>query len=177
MGKTISFTLNGKLASVKVDDERMLLWVLRSDLGLTGTKFGCGEALCGACTVIVNKQAVRSCSTPVKDVAGKQVLTIEGLGQNGLHAIQQAEEVRFKDGAVLDRNFDSYAIPRFSWLPKIETILMGNPETPALGGGEPPIITMGAVLANAIYDATGVRMLQLPMTAERIVGALMLQNG
>ena len=87
---TISFTLNGKPASVKVDEERMLLWVLRSDLGLTGTKFGCGEALCGACTVIVNKQAVRSCSTAVKDVAGKQVLTIEGLGQNGLHAIQQA---------------------------------------------------------------------------------------
>ena len=90
MEKTISFTLNGKPASVKVDDERMLLWVLRSDLGLTGAKFGCGEALCGACTVIVNKQAVRSCSTAVKDVAGKQVLTIEGLGQNGLHAIQQA---------------------------------------------------------------------------------------
>jgi carbon-monoxide dehydrogenase small subunit len=90
MERTISFTLNGKPASVKVDEERMLLWVLRSDLGLTGAKFGCGEALCGACTVIVNKQAVRSCSTAVKDVAGKQVLTIEGLGQNGLHAIQQA---------------------------------------------------------------------------------------
>ena len=90
MERTISFTLNGKPASVKVDEERMLLWVLRSDLGLTGAKFGCGEALCGACTVIVDKQAVRSCSTPVKNVAGKQVLTIEGLGQNGLHAIQQA---------------------------------------------------------------------------------------
>ena len=90
MERIISFTLNGKPTSVKVDDERMLLWVLRSDLGLTGTKFGCGEALCGACTVIVNRQAVRSCSTPVKDVAGKQVMTIEGLGQNGLHAIQQA---------------------------------------------------------------------------------------
>ena len=90
MERTISFTLNGKPASVKVDDERMLLWVLRSDLGLTGTKFGCGEAFCGACTVIVDKQAVRSCSTPVKDVAGKQIMTIEGLGQNGLHAIQQA---------------------------------------------------------------------------------------
>jgi aerobic-type carbon monoxide dehydrogenase small subunit (CoxS/CutS family) len=90
METTIAFTLNGKPASVKVDDERMLLWVLRSDLGLTGTKFGCGEALCGACTVIVNHEAVRSCVTPVKDVAGKQVLTIEGLGQNGLHAIQQA---------------------------------------------------------------------------------------
>jgi carbon-monoxide dehydrogenase small subunit len=90
MERTISFTLNGEPASVRVDDERMLLWVLRSDLGLTGTKFGCGEALCGACTVIVDKQAVRSCSTPVKNVAGKQVLTIEGLGQNGLHAIQRA---------------------------------------------------------------------------------------
>ena len=90
MEQTIKFTLNGQPASVKVDDERMLLWVLRSDLGLTGTKFGCGESLCGACTVIVDKQAVRSCSTPVKDVAGKQVITIEGLGQNGLHAIQAA---------------------------------------------------------------------------------------
>jgi nicotinate dehydrogenase subunit A len=90
MERLISFTLNGKPTSLKVDDERTLLWVLRSDLGLTGTKFGCGEGLCGACTVIVNKQAVRSCSTPVKDIAGKQVLTIEGLGQNGLHAIQKA---------------------------------------------------------------------------------------
>ena len=90
MERTISFTLNGRPASVKVEDERMLLWVLRSDLGLTGTKFGCGEGLCGACTVIVNQQAVRSCSVPVKDVAGKQVLTIEGLGQSGLHAIQAA---------------------------------------------------------------------------------------
>jgi aerobic-type carbon monoxide dehydrogenase small subunit (CoxS/CutS family) len=91
MQRTISFTLNGKPARVRVDDERMLLWVLRSDLGLTGTKFGCGEALCGTCTVIVGKEAVRSCVTPVKDVAGKQVLTIEGLSQNGrLHPIQEA---------------------------------------------------------------------------------------
>ncbi len=91
MQRAISFTLNGKPTRVTVDDERMLLWVLRSDLGLTGTKFGCGAALCGACTVIVNKQAVRSCSTPMKDVAGKQVLTIEGLSQEGrLHPLQNA---------------------------------------------------------------------------------------
>lgn len=81
MERTISFTLNGKPARATVDDERMLLWVLREDLGLTGTKFGCGEALCGACTVIVDKQAVRSCVTPVKAVAGKSVTTIEGLSQ------------------------------------------------------------------------------------------------
>jgi nicotinate dehydrogenase subunit A len=91
MQRTISFTLNGKPARVTGDDERMLLWVLRSDLGLTGTKFGCGAALCGSCTVIVDKEPVRSCSTPIKDVAGKQVLTIEGLSQEGrLHPIQEA---------------------------------------------------------------------------------------
>jgi aerobic-type carbon monoxide dehydrogenase small subunit (CoxS/CutS family) len=75
---------------ITVDDERMLLWVLRNDLGLTGTKYGCGEGLCGACTVIVDQEAVRSCATPVKDVAGKHVLTIEGLGNGRLHPIQQA---------------------------------------------------------------------------------------
>jgi len=90
MERTISFTLNGKRAAVKADDERMLLWVLRSDLGLTGTKFGCGEGLCGGCAVIVGNEAARSCVTPLKAVAGKRVLTIEGIGQNGLHAVQQA---------------------------------------------------------------------------------------
>jgi aerobic-type carbon monoxide dehydrogenase small subunit (CoxS/CutS family) len=91
MERSISFTLNGRATRVTVEEDRMLLWVLRSDLGLTGAKFGCGEGLCGACTVIVAKQAVRSCSTPVKDVAGKQVLTIEGLARDGrLHPIQEA---------------------------------------------------------------------------------------
>jgi carbon-monoxide dehydrogenase small subunit len=91
MKRTVSFTLNGKPVSVTVDDERLLLWVLRYDLGLTGTKFGCGQALCGACTVLVNNEAVRSCSTRVADVAGKQVMTIEGLARNGqLHPLQQA---------------------------------------------------------------------------------------
>jgi aerobic-type carbon monoxide dehydrogenase small subunit (CoxS/CutS family) len=91
MQRTISFTLNGKPTSVKVDDERMLLWVLRYDLGLTGAKFGCGEGFCGACTVLINKKPVRSCSTPIKEVAGKHVLTIEGISNNGkLHPIQEA---------------------------------------------------------------------------------------
>lgn len=91
MRRSISFTLNGKAVQLTVDDDRMVLWVLRYDLGLTGTKFGCGEALCGACTVIVDQQAVRSCVTPVKEVAGKHVLTIEGLSAEGrLHPIQEA---------------------------------------------------------------------------------------
>jgi len=89
--RTISFTLNGKPARVTVDDARMLLWVLRYDLGLTGTKFGCGEAQCGSCTVIVDREAVRSCVTPVGDVAGKQVLTIEGLSDGDrLNPVQTA---------------------------------------------------------------------------------------
>jgi aerobic-type carbon monoxide dehydrogenase small subunit (CoxS/CutS family) len=89
--RPVSFTLNGKPTRVTVDEKRMLLWVLRDDLGLTGTKFGCGLSVCGACTVIVNNEAVRSCVTPVGDVEGKQVLTIEGLERDGkLHPIQEA---------------------------------------------------------------------------------------
>jgi carbon-monoxide dehydrogenase small subunit len=91
MKQTVSFTLNGKPTRLTVDGERKLLWVLRSDLGLTGTKFGCGASLCGACTVLVGNEAVRSCQLPVRDVAGKRVTTIEGLAQNGkLHPLQQA---------------------------------------------------------------------------------------
>ena len=91
MVQAISFTLNGQPTRVTVEGERLLVWVLREDLGLTGTKFGCGSALCGACTVLVDQEPVPSCSTPIKDVAGKQVLTIEGLSREGrLHPIQEA---------------------------------------------------------------------------------------
>lgn len=82
------------------------------------------------------------------------------------------EEVRFQGGKVLNRNFDEYLIPRFSALPKIEIVLVDNPQTAALGGGEPTIIGMGAALANAIFDATGVRLLELPMTPEKVKAAL-----
>ena len=91
MNETISFTLNEKSVSVTTDGQRMLLWVLRTDLGLTGTKYGCGKAVCGACTVIVNDRAVQSCMTTIRSVRGKNVLTIEGLSKNGkLHPIQEA---------------------------------------------------------------------------------------
>jgi aerobic-type carbon monoxide dehydrogenase small subunit (CoxS/CutS family) len=74
-----------------VDSDRTLLWVLRIDLGLTGTKYGCGEGYCGACTVLVDDEAVRSCQTTVKDVQNKSVITIEGLEKNGrLHPLQKA---------------------------------------------------------------------------------------
>jgi aerobic-type carbon monoxide dehydrogenase small subunit (CoxS/CutS family) len=87
----ISFTLNGRDMKISVDGDRPLLWVLRTDIGLTGTKFGCGQSMCGACTVIINDKAVRSCVYPVRQVDGKEVITIEGLAKNGkLHPLQQA---------------------------------------------------------------------------------------
>jgi CO/xanthine dehydrogenase Mo-binding subunit len=83
-----------------------------------------------------------------------------------------SEEVHFKDGVVLDKNFDTYELPRYSWLPKIETILIDNPGMAAQSCGEPPIITMGAVIANAIFDAVGARVFELPMTPARVLEAL-----
>ena len=86
----IDFTLNGRRQSVDVVPQMPLLWVLRDTLGLTGTKFGCGMALCGACTVHINGQPTRSCTTPISSVAGKNVTTIEGLSADSSHPIQKA---------------------------------------------------------------------------------------
>ncbi len=86
----ISFTLNGKPVNVDDDPSTPLLWVLRDSLGLTGTKFGCGMALCGACTVHLDGKAIRSCVAPLARVAGKRVTTIEGLSANLSHPLQRA---------------------------------------------------------------------------------------
>ena len=82
------------------------------------------------------------------------------------------EEIHFKGGEIRDLNFDTYELPRFSWLPKIETVLVPNDALPPSGGGEPAIINMGAVVANALFDATGARLLRLPLTPERVRAAL-----
>jgi isoquinoline 1-oxidoreductase alpha subunit len=86
----IQFTLNGKPQTVDVNPNMPLLWVLRDTLGMTGTKFGCGMALCGACTVHINGEAARSCMTPISTVSGKKVTTIEGLSSGRSHPVQQA---------------------------------------------------------------------------------------
>ncbi|UCF93415.1 MAG: xanthine dehydrogenase family protein molybdopterin-binding subunit [Desulfobacterales bacterium] len=100
-------------------------------------------------------------------------LQIEGGITMGLgYALR--EEIRFKGGRILDANFDTYELPRFSWLPQIETILVDNPAMAPQGCGEPAITTMGAVIANAVYDAVGVRLFELPMTPQRIKAALKL---
>jgi len=91
MKEPIYFKLNDKPVNVTVDGERMLLWVLRNDLGVTGPKYGCGAGLCGACTVLVDNEPLLSCQTPVKEVKGREVLTVEGLVKNGrLHPLQKA---------------------------------------------------------------------------------------
>jgi isoquinoline 1-oxidoreductase subunit alpha len=87
---SISFTINGKATTVEAAPDTPLLWVVREDLNLPGTKFGCGAGLCGACTVHVDGKAMRSCQTAVSKVAGKKVTTIEGLSPNGTHALQKA---------------------------------------------------------------------------------------
>jgi aerobic-type carbon monoxide dehydrogenase small subunit (CoxS/CutS family) len=91
MKKNIQFRLNGKPIRLSVDSDRMLLWVLRTDLGLSGAKYGCGKGYCGACTVLLNNSAIRSCQIPVEAVKDQEVVTIEGLERNGrLHPLQQA---------------------------------------------------------------------------------------
>ena len=98
-------------------------------------------------------------------------IQVEGCVTMGL-GYALTEEVRFKGGKVLDDNFDTYELPRFSWVPKIETVLIHANDSPPEGGGEPAIIVMGAVVANAIYDRTAARLFQLPMTPERVLAAL-----
>ena len=90
MAATISFVLNGARATLDIEAATPLLWALRDHLNLTGTKFGCGIGSCGACTVLVDGVALRSCVTPLETVDGRKVTTIEGLGAAGLHELQQA---------------------------------------------------------------------------------------
>ena len=91
MKETVRFEVNGRSVSLSVDPERMLLWVLRTELELTGTKYGCGEGICGACTVLVDGTPVKSCSTPLKSVRSRSIITIEGLATDGtLHPLQES---------------------------------------------------------------------------------------
>jgi aerobic-type carbon monoxide dehydrogenase small subunit (CoxS/CutS family) len=91
MEETIRFELNGKKREMLLDPNLTLLWVLRNKFGLTGTKYGCGMGFCGACTVLLEQEAVRSCMLPVSDAADKKIITIEGLAPNGnLHPVQKA---------------------------------------------------------------------------------------
>jgi Aerobic-type carbon monoxide dehydrogenase, large subunit CoxL/CutL homologs len=98
-------------------------------------------------------------------------MQMEGCVNMGLGYVL-SEELRFQGGDILDRNFDTYELPRFAIVPHIETILIRNDELAPQGGGEPAIVPMGAVIANAVFDATGVRLYRLPMTPGRVRAAL-----
>ncbi|MFI5165686.1 MAG: (2Fe-2S)-binding protein [Thermoanaerobaculales bacterium] len=129
MTKTIRFHLNGKPTTIETDGDRTLLWVLRTDLGLTGTKYGCGEGICGSCTVVVGDKAVRSCSVPVSSLDGAEVITIEGLAREGkLHPLQQAfvEHGGFQCGyCTPGMIMNAYALLRANPKASREAILKG----------------------------------------------------
>ncbi len=151
---SIHFKLNGKPITLKVSEERMLLWVLRTDLALTGVKYACGEGLCGACTVLINGEAVLSCQSPVKDVDGAEVVTIEGLSQNGkLHPIQQA----FIDHDALQCGFCTSGM-----IMKAHSFLADNPQPM-----QDEIIA--AMDDNLCRCGSHVRIVQAVQTAARLI--------
>lgn len=151
MKRTIRFRLNGKPVSIETETDRSLLWVLRNDFELTGTKYGCGEGLCGSCTVAINGAAVRSCNTAVGDIDGKDVITIEGLETDGrLHPLQEA----FADRGALQCGYctpgmimNAYALLLKKGRPSRETIISEMEGNLCRCGAHPRII-------DAIEDAS-----------------------
>jgi aerobic-type carbon monoxide dehydrogenase small subunit (CoxS/CutS family) len=157
MAEIIAFELNGHSVRVNVEPERTLLWVLRTDLALTGPKFGCGISQCGACTVLVEDKAVRSCSVPVSSVAGKKVTTIEGLAPNGqLHPLQEA----FVEHDALQCGFctpgmilTAYSFLRTHPEPTRDQIIQGMDQNLCRCGAHPRIVDAIASAATAMKGA------------------------
>jgi len=148
--ETVQFKLNGKAVKLSADTDRKLLWVLRTDLELTGTKYGCGEGLCGSCTVLVEGEAVRSCQTSLKDIRGKDVVTIEGLSLNDqLHPLQKA----FADHDALQCGYctpgmimNAYALLKKNPKPSVAEIVHGMDDNLCRCGAHKRII-------EAVQDA------------------------
>jgi aerobic-type carbon monoxide dehydrogenase small subunit (CoxS/CutS family) len=144
MEQIIQFELNGKKVEKMLDPDLILLWVLRDQFGLTGTKYGCGEGVCGACTVMIDNEAVRACQLPVSEVAGKKVLTIEGLSQNDkLHPLQKA----FVDHDALQCGFctpgmimNAYGLLKKNPAPGRKDILQGMENNLCRCGTHPRIV-------------------------------------
>jgi aerobic-type carbon monoxide dehydrogenase small subunit (CoxS/CutS family) len=154
MSEIIAFELNHQPVRINVDPERTLLWVLRTDLALTGPKYGCGIAQCGACTVLVDDKAVRSCSVNVKSVAGKKVTTIEGLARDGkLHPLQEA----FIEHDALQCGFctpgmilTAYSFLRDHPNPTHDDIIKGMDDNLCRCGAHPRIVAAIADAATAM---------------------------
>ena len=158
MVEAIDFKLNGKPVRLTVDGERRVLWVLRSDFGLTGTKHGCGEGICGACTVLINQKATRSCQLPVREIKGKEVITIEGLAREGrLHPLQKAfaEHHAFQCGfCTSGMILNAHALLNELRSPSEEEILRGMNDNLCRCGSHVRIVN--AILA-AFKEMTGGR--------------------
>ena len=158
MPESISFKLNDKPMRLSVDGDRTLLWVLRTDVGLTGTKFGCGEGHCGACTVLVDGVAVRSCLRKVKDVKDKEVVTIEGLEKDGkVHPLQKA----FMEHDALQCGFctpgmilTAFGLLRTNPSPSREQIIRGMEQSLCRCGAHTRIID---AIQTAAAEMKGVR--------------------
>ena len=180
-----------RLRNLKEDKMRAVLRAAADKLGWTPAKAPSGRGYGVACGIDSGTYVATMAEVEVDEKTGsvqvKRVVCAQDMGlvinPEGAKIQMEGcitmglgyaltEEVRFKGGEVLDRNFDTYELPRFSWLPQIETVFVEDKNADPQGGGEPAIITMGAVVANAIYDATGVRLFQLPMTPERVQEAL-----
>jgi aerobic-type carbon monoxide dehydrogenase small subunit (CoxS/CutS family) len=159
MPETIAFRLNGQSVQLDVDPERPLLWVLRTDLALTGTKFGCGANQCGTCTVLVDNEAVRSCSETIGSVRGRDVVTIEGLERDGvLHPLQEA----FMAHDALQCGFctpgmilTAHALLRRHPQPSREQVVEGMNQNLCRCGAHPRIVD--AILEAATALQKGVR--------------------
>lgn len=187
---TIRFTVNGMEREFAGDGDMPLLWYLRDHARLTGTKYGCGAGLCGACAVLVDGEARRSCVVPVSALAGSVMRTIEGLGASGPHPVQKAWieedvaqcgncqtgqimaatalnlEFTIEDGRVQQSNFDDYPLATMAQMPHdVEVIIVDPAEAPS-GCGEMGIPTAAPALMNAIHAACGVRLKRLPVRGQ-----------
>ena len=183
--------LEFRLKNLKDKRMKRVLEVAADKFGWTSAKPPSGRGTGCACVDYLGTYVATMAEVEVDERSGsvqvKRVVSAQDMGQiiNPQGAKMQmeggitmglgyalTEEIHFQGGDIRDLNFDSYEIPRFSWTPKIETVLLDNPEMPPQGGGEPAITCMGGVIANAVYDAISVRLFQLPMTPERIKEAM-----
>jgi len=185
-----------RMANLKDERMKRVLGAAAEGFGWSTARGPSGRGFGVACTDYLGTYVVTMAEVEVDQKSGavlvKRVVCAQDMGQvidpDGAKAQIEgcitmglgyalSEEIHFKGGRIRDLNFDTYEIPRFPWTPEIKTLLIDNPDFPAQGGGEPPIVNMGAVIANAVYDRSGARLLRLPMTPARIRESLQKQDG